>query len=48
MKWFHFEIGWLNLWILALIIFSTPVVLNVIRGERGKIGLRRATDIPPM
>ena len=48
MKWFHFEIGWLNLWILALIIFSTPVILNIIRGERGKTGLSRATNLPPM
>ena len=48
MDWFHFEIGWLNLWILALLVFSTPVVLNIVRGERGKSGLRRATAIPPM
>ena len=48
MKWFHFEIGWLNLWILALIIFSTPIILNIIRGERGKTGLSRATNLPPM
>ena len=48
MKWFHIEVGWLNLWILALIIFSTPVILNIIRGDRGKIGLSRATNLPPM
>lgn len=48
MKWFHFEIGWLNLWILALLIFATPVLLNVARGERGKTGLRRATELPPV
>jgi len=48
MQWFHFEIGWFNLWILSLLIFITPVLLNIARGERGKIGLRRATEIPPM
>ncbi len=48
MQWFHFEIGWFNLWILALIIFITPVLLNIARGERGKTGLRRATELPPM
>jgi len=48
MKWFHFEIGWVNLWILALIIFSTPVLMNLLRGERGKSGLSRATNLPPM
>ena len=48
MQWFHFEIGWFNLWILALIIFINPVLLNITRGERGKTGLRRATELPPM
>jgi protein-S-isoprenylcysteine O-methyltransferase Ste14 len=48
MKWFHFEIGWLNLWILALLIFSTPILLNFARGERGITGLKRATELPPM
>ena len=48
MQWFHFEIGWCNLWILALLIFITPVLLNIARGERGKTGLRRATELPPM
>ena len=48
MQWFHFEIGWFNLWILSLLIFITPVLLNIARGERGKIGLRRATELPPM
>ena len=48
MKWAHFEIGWLNLWILSLLIFSTPILLNIARGERGKTGLRRATKLPPM
>ena len=48
MKWLHFEIGWLNLWILAVLIFATPVLLNIARGERGKTGLRRATELPSM
>jgi len=48
MQWFHFDIGWFNLWILSLLIFITPVLLNIARGERGKIGLRRATELPPM
>ncbi len=48
MHWFHFQIGWMNLWILALIIFATPVLLNIIRAEKGKVGLARATALPPM
>ncbi|NOQ95638.1 MAG: hypothetical protein GQ555_03365 [Desulfobacterales bacterium] len=48
MQWIHFQFGWLNLWILALIIFATPVLLNLIRGKKGKAGLARATTIPPM
>lgn len=48
MKWFHFQIGWLNLWVLALVIFATPASLNIIRGKRGKTGLARATSLPPM
>lgn len=48
MQWFHFKVGWLNLWILALIIFATPVLLNLIRGKKGKEGLARATMLPPM
>jgi protein-S-isoprenylcysteine O-methyltransferase Ste14 len=48
MQWFNFQLGWLNLWILALIIFATPVLLNRIRGTRGKQGLARATKLPPM
>ncbi len=48
MQWFHFQWGWLNLWILALIIFATPVLLNLIRGEKGKVGLARATALPSM
>lgn len=48
MKWFHLEIGWLNFWILAVLIFATPILLNIARGERGKTGLRRATELPPM
>lgn len=48
MHWFHFQIGWMNLWILALIIFATPVLLNSIRAKKGQAGLARATTIPPM
>ncbi|MCD6344494.1 MAG: DUF1295 domain-containing protein [Anaerolineae bacterium] len=48
MHWFHFQIGWMNLWILALIIFATPVLLNVIRAKKGQAGLVRATTLPPM
>lgn len=48
MQWFHFQFGWLNLWILALIIFAAPILLNLIRGKKGKAGLARATTIPPM
>ena len=48
MYWFHFQVGWMNLWILALIIFTTPVLLNLIRAEKGKVGLARATILPPM
>ena len=48
MQWFHFQFGWLNLWILACIIFATPVVLNFIRGKKGKAGLARATTLPSM
>ncbi|MBE9506975.1 MAG: DUF1295 domain-containing protein [Chloroflexi bacterium] len=48
MRWFHFRIGWLNLWILALVVFATPILVNRIRGERGKAGLARATAFPAM
>ncbi len=48
MQWFHFQIGWMNLWILALIIFATPLLLNIIRAEKGKVGLARATKLPSM
>ena len=48
MRCFHFQIGWLNLWILALVIFVTPVFLNIIRGKTGKAGLARATTFPSM
>lgn len=48
MRWFHFQIGWLNLWILALVVFATPLLVNRIRGGRGKAGLARATAFPPM
>lgn len=48
MQWFHSQIGWMNLWILALIIFATPVLLNMIRAKKGKAGLARATTLPPM
>jgi hypothetical protein len=48
MKWLHFEIGWLNLWILAVLIFASPVLLNIARGERGKTGFRRAPELPSM
>ncbi len=40
-QWFHF-------WILAVVVFATPVLLNVIRGQRGKTGLERATTLSPM
>lgn len=48
MRWFHFQIGWFNLWILALVIFVTPIFLNIIRGKKGKMGLARATTFPSM
>jgi len=48
MQWFHLQFGWLNLWILAVIIFATPVLLNLFRGRRGRTGLKRATTLPPM
>lgn len=48
MQWFYFQLGWLNLWILALIIFATPVLLNLVRGKKGQGGLARATVLPPM
>jgi len=48
MQRFYFQIGWLNLWILALVVFATPLLINRIRGEWGKAGLTRATVLPPM
>jgi protein-S-isoprenylcysteine O-methyltransferase Ste14 len=48
MQWFYFQIGWLNLWILALVVFATPLLINKIRGDKGKAGLTRATALPAM
>lgn len=48
MQWFHFRPSWTNLWILAVIIFATPVLLNRIRDEKGMAGLARATKLPEM
>lgn len=48
LKWFHFEIGWLNLWVLTLVLFGTPFLINMIMGDRGKAALKRATVLPPM
>ena len=48
MQWFHFQIGWLNLWLLAVVVWITPLLLNLIRGERGRSGLSRATELPAM
>ena len=48
MQWFHFQIGWLNLWILTLVLFGTPFLINMIMGSRGKAALKRATALPPM
>lgn len=48
MQWVHFELGWLNLWILAVIVFATPVLLNLVRSGKGSRGLKRATTLPPM
>ncbi len=39
MKWFPFQIGWLNLWILTL-VFQTRYLMSM--GERGKAALKRA------
>lgn len=46
MRWFHFEIGWLNLWVLTLVYFLTPYLIST--GKRGKAGLKRQLVIPSM
>ena len=46
MGWFHFEIGWLNLWILALVYSATPCLISI--GEKRKAGLKRQHVLPPM
>lgn len=45
MQWVHFELGWLNLWILAVVVFATPVLLNLVRSGKGSRGLKRATTL---
>ena len=34
MQWFHFQIGWLALWVLALVVFAMSLLINWIRGEK--------------
>lgn len=46
MQWFHFEISWLNLWILTLVYFVTPYLISM--GENGKTGWKRQLALPPM
>ena len=48
MQWFHFQTGWLNLWILTLVLFGTPPLINMVMGDRGKAALKRAIALPPM
>ncbi len=47
MQWFHFHIGWLNLWVLALVLSIAPLVVNNRLGAKGKASLKRATGLPP-
>ncbi len=46
MEWFHFQIGWLNVWILALVFNIAPGLISM--GSRRKAGLKRQVVSPPM
>ncbi len=46
MQWFHFQIGWLNLWILTLVLYSAPILIGISIGE--KAGLKRELVLPSM
>jgi len=46
MQWFHFQIGWLNLWILTLILNGGLFLISM--GERGRAGIKRQWVLPPM
>ena len=46
MQWLHFQIGWLNLWILTLVLYSAPILIGISKGE--KAGLKRELVLPSM
>ena len=46
MQWFHFQIGWLNLWILIVVYVFTVSVASI--DLKGKAGFKRQQTLPSM
>jgi protein-S-isoprenylcysteine O-methyltransferase Ste14 len=46
MQWYNLQFGWLNLWILTLILNGSLFLISI--GERGRAGIKRQFMLPPM